>query len=360
VDGHCGEANAVLKSERDLVTAYLKSGAGDRKVRQRGGLARRLSSAIMRAPPSTSMFPQQASWRRCSGGCISRPFRSTKSALRPLTFLEGKRFSGFTLLELLIVIGIVAVLLVLIAPGFTSLKSARDVTSAAYTIKGVLDTARTYAKANNTYTWIGFYEEDVSQASIAHGADPCTGCMGRLVLSIVASKDGTTVYDPNSLNNPDPINPAKLVQVGKLIKLENVHLPLFAAGTGTGDTFDARPSPSPASDANYSRFGELNVASPTAPITNSQFPFWYPLTAASQAEAQYYFKKTLQFSPRGDSRINSTYDIRRVVEVGLLQTHGTATPVPVSGGGTSNVVFSGNVAAVQINGFAGDVKIYRR
>src|SRR5436190_23390251 len=101
------------------------------------------------------------------------------------------RVSAFTLIELLIVVGIMGVLLVLIAPAFTSIKSGTDVTSAAYTIKGVLDTARTYAKANNTYTWVGFKEEDVSQPSIAHGTDPCTGCIGRLVMSIVASKDGT-------------------------------------------------------------------------------------------------------------------------------------------------------------------------
>jgi hypothetical protein len=55
-----------------------------------------------------------------------------------------------------------------------------------------------------------------------------------------------------------------------------------------------------------------------------------------------------------------SYDIRRVVEIGLIQTHGTATPVPRSGGGTSTVTFDGNVVAVQINGFAGDVRIYRR
>src|SRR5436190_21637059 len=84
------------------------------------------------------------------------------------------RRGAFTLLEMLVVIGIIALLMVLVAPAFTSFKSAGDVTSAAYTVKGVLDTARTYAKANNTYTWVGFYEEDVSQPSIAHGVDPCT------------------------------------------------------------------------------------------------------------------------------------------------------------------------------------------
>jgi hypothetical protein len=36
------------------------------------------------------------------------------------------------------------------APRSQLIKSGTDVTSAAYTIKGVLDTARAYAKANNT------------------------------------------------------------------------------------------------------------------------------------------------------------------------------------------------------------------
>src|SRR5438874_12944042 len=95
--------------------------------------------------------------------------------------------AGFTLLELLIVVGIIALLLVLIAPAFTTLKGGSDVTSAAYTIKGVLETARTYAKANNTYTWVGFFEEDVSSIT------PGPVGIGRVVMSIVASKNGTNV-----------------------------------------------------------------------------------------------------------------------------------------------------------------------
>src|SRR5438128_7773612 len=99
--------------------------------------------------------------------------------------------------------GIVALLMVLVAPAFTTIKSGTDATSAAYTIKGVLDTARTYAKANDTYTWVGFFEEDVSQPS----TNRATSGTGRLVMSIVASKDGTTAYDPTSQTNPDPIAP---------------------------------------------------------------------------------------------------------------------------------------------------------
>src|SRR5207247_1714274 len=109
--------------------------------------------------------------------------------------------AGFTLLELLIVVGIIGLLMVLIAPAFTTIKGGTDVTSAAYTIKGVLDTARTYAKTNNTYTWVGFYEENVSNPASPNSDTPA---VGRLVMSIVASKDGTTVYDPNNLATIDP------------------------------------------------------------------------------------------------------------------------------------------------------------
>src|SRR5436309_15703538 len=213
----------------------------------------------------------------------------------------GLREGGFTLLELLIVVGIIGLLLVLIAPAFTSIKGGTDVTSAAYTIKGVLDTARTYAKANNTYTWVGFYEEDVSSGT------PGTAGTGRLVMSIVASKDGTNVYGSGTV----VIDPTKLLQVGKLIKIDNIHLPLFALGTGMGDTFDARPSPSPATDANYSRFGELNGLPPnTAPLTTPH-NFQYPV--GNPAPAQYTFSKLLQFNPRGDSRVSGdSYDVRQV------------------------------------------------
>jgi prepilin-type N-terminal cleavage/methylation domain-containing protein len=321
------------------------------------------------------MFPQEASERRCAGGYLprhneakaglSRAVRSRTSEPRFLTFVERGRCHGFTLLELLIVIGIIAVLLGLIVPAFTTIKSGGDVTSAAYTIKGVLDTARTYAKANNTYTWVGFYEEDVSQSSVLPAPDPrCTGCAGRLVMSIVASKDGTNLgADPNSsaTGTENWIDPRQLTQVGKLLKIDNVHLPLFTLGAGTGDTFDVRPSPSPTTDAPYSRFGELNALPPnTAPYdpTNNgltKFPFQYPVGNPAPTW-QYRFRRTLQFNPRGECRINSTYDIRRTVELGLLQTHGVTIPTASPGPGQ----YPGNVVAVQINGFAGDVRIFRR
>src|SRR5215469_12237995 len=162
------------------------------------------------------MFPHSI----ISGRAGVRPSRtrSRNSQLATLG-LRVERARAFTLLELVIVVGIIGLLLVLIAPAFTTIKGGTDVTSAAYTIKGVLDTTRTYAKANNTYTWVGFYEEDVTATSPVQAPDPrCTGCVGRLVMSIVASKDGTNLgANPNSsaTGTENFIDPTKLIQVTK-------------------------------------------------------------------------------------------------------------------------------------------------
>src|SRR5205823_9978474 len=73
-----------------------------------------------------------------------------RARLLAKAFGVAQQRRAFTLLEMLVVMGIIAILMVLLAPAFTSIKSAGDVTGAAYAIKGVLDMARTYAKANNT------------------------------------------------------------------------------------------------------------------------------------------------------------------------------------------------------------------
>jgi prepilin-type N-terminal cleavage/methylation domain-containing protein len=265
-------------------------------------------------------------------------FSSTSNVRPPTIANRGRSSFGFTLLELLIVIGIVGLLLVLIAPAFTYIKGGTDVTSAAYTIKGVLDTARTYAKANNTYTWVGFFEEEASQAS----TNPATAGTGRVVVSIVASQDGTEVY--SSVGSPAAdmdTNGTKLLPVGKLVKLENMHLRTFANGSGTGDTFPTRPA-IPGGSPDNAKIGD------TSPPDSLRY-FHYPSTVTEGA-AQYVFRKMIQFSPRGECRPqNDNYELRTVIEVGLQQTHG---PTPPALADPKN-------CAVQLTGFGGNVKIYR-
>jgi prepilin-type N-terminal cleavage/methylation domain-containing protein len=249
---------------------------------------------------------------------------------------------GFTLLELLIVISIIALLLVLMAPAFTSLKGGTDVTSAAYTIKGVLDTARTYAKANNTYTWVGFYEEDASQSSTS----PATAGVGRLVMSIVASNGGTMPYTiplSSSFTLDAAPNQTALTQVGKLTKIENAHLKTFPAPTATPppDTFDTRPA-----TTSTAQIGDTTPADP-------YLSFGYPVGSSSP---QYPFTKVIQFSPRGEGVVdNSNYfasgaSLTPVSEIGIEPTHGASVPGSLPP----------NVVAIQFTGFGGSVKIYRK
>jgi prepilin-type N-terminal cleavage/methylation domain-containing protein len=247
-----------------------------------------------------------------------------------------ERSGAFTLIELLVVMTVIAILLVLMAPAFTTLKSAGDVTSAAYTVKGVLDQARTYAMANNTYTWVGFFEENVASTT------PGTAGVGRIVMSIVASKDGTMIYTA-PLTTVVTLTPANLIQVGKLTKIDNLHLQTFPDATATPppDTFGTRPlvgsSPRPDQTA---RIGDTTPSSPS-------LRFQYPVSGT----AQYTFAKAVQFNPRGEAVIdNSNYTFTPVSEIGLEPTHGNVTPNPTPA----------NRVAIQFTGVGGDVKIYRQ
>ena len=239
---------------------------------------------------------------------------------------------GFTLVELIVVIALISTLMVLVAPAFTGIKSAGDVTSAAYTIKDALEQARTYATAYKTYVWIGFYEEPAGQPS----TNPATPGTGRIVISTIASADGTTVYNPRSLA---AIDPTRVTQLNKLVKVEGTHLATFPDGSGTGDTFDSRPA------AIY----ETAKIGDTTPPNPSLTPFQYPVGNPAPA-AQYTFVKAVEFSPRGEARINNrNYTLKTVAEIGLQPTHSTAVDVN-----------SRNLIAIQFGALGGDLKIYRR
>jgi Tfp pilus assembly protein FimT len=294
---------------------------------KRAQITRILREALWSASPLRRFSP----FRRFAASTLQRFNVSTP---------QRERAGAFTLLELLIVVGIIALLMVLMAPAFTTIKGGTDVTSAAYTIKGVLDTARTYAKANNTYTWVGFKEVDVSQDS---SVSPQAGGTGRVAMAIVASKDGTRGYDITNTNLPTPSawtnynNGANLVAVGKLQYLNNVHL----AGALTTAGNMARPN---VSSNNYI-IGNI-PAPPAGPVT----PFDWPLGSALNG-GQYSFQKVINFDPQGVARIQystNTTTISPYTEIDLQQTHGTTVD-------TNNR----NVVAIQLSGVGGSVTIYR-
>jgi len=219
-------------------------------------------------------------------------------------------------------------IMALAIPAMNSLKGAGDVTKAVYDIKGVLDQARTYAIANNTYTWVGFFEEDGSKNS----ATPAVPGTGRVVVATVASKSGTRGYD---LTNPASLIASNLTPIGKLQRFDNIHMaPLFSSLPNSGGL--SRPTITGGTGGTFYIIG--------SDACQSKTPFCWPVGAT----AQYTFIRVLYFDPQGIARIQSAQqdDIALYMEIGIQ---------PVRG----NVVKSDNNAAIQIDGMTGATRIYR-
>jgi prepilin-type N-terminal cleavage/methylation domain-containing protein len=251
------------------------------------------------------------------------------------------RHSAFTLLELLVVIAVIAILMVLVGPTFTSIKAGSDITTAAYTIADALQQGRNYAMANSTYVWVGFYEEDATAATPTTTTPPYSG-KGRVVIATVFSNDGTKVYEDSDPVAPLP--PTRIKQLGTLLKIEGIHVTDIGAPpspTPTGvssDMLDGRP------DWPYTYAAGINadhfnrISSDSADTTRFAFTV-----------QNYTFSKTVRFNSRGEANINSTYTLKHSAELGLKPTHGIAVD------NTSR-----NLVAIQFGGVGGNFKVYRR
>ena len=272
---------------------------------------------------------------------------------------------AFSLVELLVVMGIIILVLGLGVPAFSGLKGSRDVTASAYDIAGTLEGARAYAMANRTYVWVGFFEEDGSKAS----ATPATDGVGRVVLCVVASKDGNRYkdtlidkYNPKPFGDNDPTNLVSLVQLNKLIRLNNTHL--VAANTGPG-SLDSNNPDRPSVSADYQVADPLTQSSPNSgPFSQHRSGsgstvfnptvFYYPLGSTFNT-AQYTFAKIIEFNPQGDaSKIvdNISAGIPAWMEIAVVPTRGSL--IDPRHRGSTNAA-----AIVQVGGLNGRVRIFR-
>lgn len=221
----------------------------------------------------------------------------------------SSRCKAFSLVELLVVVGIVGVLTVAAVPAFSNLRGAGAVTRGAYDLASMLEQARTYAVANNTYVFVGLLERD--------GNDATRSGIGELWIAAVASKDGTKNFGANSAN---------LMPLSKIIKYSELHL--ADELPSTGDL--ARPVVEDAF--------RLGNSAATAPNSFSM----------TQAGTAMQFTKIIQFDPRGTAKIPSSVSaIPSKMEIGLAEARG------------NTALSSQNCAALVVDGVTGSVRVYR-
>ncbi len=291
---------------------------------------------------------RSASFSRLFNSAFRNPHSAFPTAFT-LPKLRGR--TAFTLLELLVVIGIIAVIMVLLTPAFTSMNRGNTVTSTANSIKGLLENARTYAKANHTYVFVGIAEVDSSvDASVIPQSTAGIAPYGRVAIGVVASKDGTRQCQYASSNQcstwtSNYSNGANFIAVGKLQVFENLHF--------IGLNF---PSWAPSShpNSNIARYQPSNTTYNIG-TSNSVTPFSWPLGSALNA-GQYRFDKVINFDPQGVARIataSNSDEVTDLMEIDFQESRGTVTPTPPSNQDL------GNHFVIQVDASTGAIRLYR-
>ena len=167
--------------------------------------------------------------------------------------------SGFTLVEMLVVLAIMAIIALLVLPSLNGLFTSNSFTSNIYTLDGTLQQARSYAMANNTYVYVAL--DEVSGTSTMR--NPTAGS-GRVVVLVAAMSDGSDGITGTA--SPFTFSSANLFQISKLVPLNGVHIADVSAQTAGNMQ---RPS--------LTSTTSINVAT----ATHSALTINYPLSGSS-------------------------------------------------------------------------------
>ena len=174
---------------------------------------------------------------------------------------------GFTLVELLVVLAIVGILAVLAVPSVPSLSNSGSMNQAASGISLLLDQARAYAMAHNTYVWVGFSPNTTQQ----------------LTVGVVAGTTGN-VSDLSSVTNCIPIR--------KLQTYNHVNLANISGLTGMSTNVD---------DISASQVGTFQQTGGGSTVT---------------------FTNVLQFNPQGEATIDKAPGSSHWIQIGLQPVRG--------------------------------------
>ncbi len=200
-----------------------------------------------------------------------------------MTFSSQKSKRAFSLLELLVVIGIICIMGGLVAPSVMLIGSAKFSGNVSE-VKSLLELARQTAVAKNTYTWVLFY-----QISEPQGV--------QLIAAAIESKDGTDSIAWTQYNGSLPDQ-----TLGFITKISTFpQTRIQNAGTFTSSLIRSLPEP---------------IASPENDLATA-----VSVAINTPGNGDLTFQKAVRFSPSGMAE--NGHGIISFVEFGLQEVKGT-------------------------------------
>jgi type II secretory pathway pseudopilin PulG len=201
--------------------------------------------------------------------------------------------------ELLVVLGIIAILVAIAAPLVPSLLRANQLDSSVNTLAGILEEARESATAGNTYIWVVFTDPSATS--------PATGTW----VATIQSQDGTETGIVNPTPPPPWVNtisvPGTTANLILHSKLQNL--------PGVGIVQLNKLPASLTSPANT----KVPTGAYDLILTESSLQWVVTTSASTGLGSNVYFTHAIEFTPNGESHApawNSNIQFGLVPSVG--------------------------------------------